>query len=451
LKIGSFFRKSDALYLLAFFLVLIALGTALLRLPGAVKGAAGGGGLGLMDAAFTAASAVCVTGMGIVSQGEFSRFGQIIILLLVQIGGLGIISFTSILLSIPGHRLAIRQRNSILSFSINGIEYNPRRIVGNILFLTLCFESAGAILLSFAFYRSGVDDWAFLGIFHAVTAFCNAGISPISYGQAGIQPGFLAGRPAILVILMILTIAGGLGFIVLQDAAQVILRKKARLGYHSKVVLLMSAALVFGGALIFFVFERNRLYREMSGPIALVNTLFQSVVCRSSGFEAMPQNLLSQPSRMLACFLMLTGGAPGSIAGGLKVTTVFVILIVMIRKPDKYGDIKIFHHRLTADTINRAVVYALKAAALLVICVTALYITEGFVGNNAEAIAFEVLGAFSTAGLTLGLTPNLSAAGKLVVLAVMFAGRVGLIALAFPAMGQKNYDITYPEGTVLLG
>ncbi|GHT67929.1 potassium transporter [Spirochaetia bacterium] len=447
MKINTFFRKSDALYLLAFFLVLIALGTALLRLPAASERA-----LSLMDAVFTAASAVCVTGMGIVGLDTFSRFGQIIILLLIQIGGLGIISFSSILLSIPGHRLAIRQRNWILEFSINGIEYNPRRIVGNILLLTLCFEAAGAALLSCMFYRSGFEDWAFWGIFHAVTAFCNAGLSPF-------QPEYPAAQPAILIILMILTIAGGLGFIVLQDAAQVILRKKPRLSYHSRVVLLMSAALIFGGALIFFIFERNRLYGEMSGPLAALNTLFQSVVCRSSGFALTPQKMLSQPSRMLTGILMLVGGAPGSIAGGLKVTTIFVICIVMIRKPDKYGDIKIFHHRLTSDTINRAVVYFLKAVALLVICVTALFITEGrgsplgepLTGNNAEAIVFEVLGAFSTAGITLGLTPDLSTAGKLVILAAMFAGRVGLIALAFPAIGHKNYDVTYPEGSVLLG
>ncbi|GHU92725.1 potassium transporter [Spirochaetia bacterium] len=438
MKLNTLFRKSDALYLLAFFLVLIALGTALLRLPVASEQ-----DLSMMDAVFTAASAVCVTGMGILGLDTFSRFGQIIILLLVQIGGLGIISFSSILLSIPGHRLAIRQRNSILNFSINGIEYNPRRIVGNILLLTLCFEAAGAVLLSLIFYYSALDDWAFWGIFHAVTAFCNAGLSPL-------QPGYLATRPSILIILMILTIAGGLGFIVLQDAAQVILRKKTRLSYHSRVVLAMSAVLVFGGALLFFIFERNRLYGEMGGPLAAVNTLFQSVVCRSSGFGVMPQGSLSQPSRMLTGLLMLTGGAPGSIAGGLKVTTIFVIIIVMIRKPDKYGDIKIFHHRLTADTINRAVVYFLKAAALLVLCITALFITEGS-GPLAEAIVFEVLGAFSTAGLTLGLTPDLSTAGKLVILAAMFAGRVGLIALAFPAIGHKNYDVTYPEGSVLLG
>ncbi|GHT91082.1 potassium transporter [Spirochaetia bacterium] len=432
-KIAILFRKSDSLYLLAFFLVLIALGTALLRLPAA---SSANQGLGLMDAAFTAASAVCVTGMGIVSLDTFNRFGQIIILLLVQSGGLGIISFSSILLSIPGHRLAISQRNLILNFSINGIEYNPRRIVGIILLLTLCFEAVGAALLSLFFYRSGFDDWAFLGIFHAVTAFCNAGLSPLI-------PGYDP-RPAILIILMILTIAGGLGFIVLQDVIQVILRKKPRLSYHSQVVLVMSAALIFGGALLFFIFERS--------PV--INALFQSVVCRSSGFGVLPLKRLSQPSRMLTGLLMLTGGAPGSVAGGLKITTIFVICIVMIRKPDKYGDIKIFRHRLTADTINRAVVYFLKAAALLVLCVTALFITESRGSppdQYTEAVVFEVLGAFSTSGITLGLTPDLSAAGKLVILAAMFAGRVGLVALAFPAIGQKNYDITYPEGSVLLG
>jgi trk system potassium uptake protein TrkH len=250
---------------------------------------------------------------------------------------------------------------------------------------------------------------------------------------------------------MVLIIAGGLGFLVLQDLLHCFQGKKPRLSYHSNVVLCMTSALVLGGALLFFILERDKLYKDMNTVIACTNALFHSVTTRTAGFEMLAQTGLTQPSRLLTCLLMLVGGAPGSIAGGLKVTTVFVVMTVMLRKPDSLGNIKVFHHRITADTINTAVVYFLKAIALLVVCIAALSFTERHTSVGLDAIIFEAFSAFATVGLTLSLTPVLSVGGKLVIIAAMFAGRVGLIALAFPAMRQKNYDITYSEGKVLLG
>jgi trk system potassium uptake protein TrkH len=348
-------------------------------------------------------------------------------------------------MTIPGNRLAFSRRNTIQGYYVGGLEYNPQRIVRNIVFLTFSIEITGAVMLALFFKDSRTENWLFQGIFHAVTAFCNAGFSAF---EAGLTDYGYNGR--ILSVLMILIVLGGLGFIVLHDLILVALRRKRFLSYHSRIVLAVSVALILGGALAFFVLERSMLKGQNAG-IGLIQSFFQSITARTAGFSIWPQEAMSPPSKLLTMLLMLIGAAPGSIAGGLKVTTIFVVVIVMFRKTDKDRDIKFSHHRLTAETINKAVVYFLKAMALLLFFVIALTISEGNYQTNETVLTFEVVSAFSTTGLSLGLTPGLSAGGKIIIIAAMLAGRVGLFALAFPALRQRNYDITYPEGSVLLG
>jgi trk system potassium uptake protein TrkH len=444
-SLGDLFQRwqrSNALYLLAFFIVVILAGSAVLMLPSVWDTTER---LSFTDAVFTATSIVCVAGLGIVNISLYSRFGQLVILLLMQIGGLGIISFSSILLTIPGNRLALMQRTTIQGFYIDGVEYRPRRIVRNIMVFTFSIEMSGAVLLSVLFYAAGVKDWLFMGVFHAVSAFCNTGISLFDTGFTSFNQHI----PIMLVLMSLMTL-GGVGFIVLQDALIVLRRRKMRLSYHSRIVLAMTVLLVFGGALLFFILERRRLFADMNPPVAVMNAVFQSVNTRSGGFELISQRALSQPSKMLTCLLMLIGGAPGSIAGGIKITIVFVILALIFRKPDAAGDINVFHHRLSAATIHKAVVYVLKALGLLLLCIGALTVSEGLAGKSLGAIIFEGFSAFATVGLSLGLTGELSEAGKWIIIAAMFAGRVGLIALAFPAIRQNKYEISYPEGSLLL-
>jgi trk system potassium uptake protein TrkH len=284
-----------------------------------------------------------------------------------------------------------------------------------------------------------------MGVFHAVSAFCNTGISLFATGLTAFNQHI-----PIMLALMLLIILGGLGFIVLQDVLNVFRGRKTRLSYHSRIVLAMTALLVFGGALLFLILEQRRLFADMKVPVAIMNAVFQSINTRSGGFELISQQALSQPSKMLTCLLMLIGGAPGSIAGGIKITIVFVILAFMFRKPDAAGDIKVFHHRLSAATIHKSVVYVLKALGLLLLCIGALTVFEGLAGKSIGAIIFETFSAFATVGLSLGLTSELSEAGKWIIIIAMFAGRVGLIALAFPAIRQNMYEISYPEGSLLL-
>ncbi|MDR2194766.1 MAG: hypothetical protein LBP19_09960 [Treponema sp.] len=435
-------EKSDAFYLLAFFLIVISLGTAILLLPGMW---AGGGALCFTDAAFTASSAVCVAGLGTVDMSAFSRAGQIVILLLIQTGGLGIISFSSLILTISGNRLGLNRHNTIKGFYLDGIEYRPQKIVQNIIMFTLVIEAAGAAALSLLFRNYGERNWLFMGVFHAVSAFCNTGISTFSGGLKR-----FSGNMPIIMVIMALILLGGIGFLVLHDVLRFLTRKTKRLQYHSTVILAMTGLIIATSSLFFIVFERTRLFGAMPAPIAIMNAVFQSVNTRSGGFEVIVQSGLTQPSKLLTAILMFIGGAPGSIAGGVKVTTVFVVFAFLFCPSDKAGDIKIFRRRLTGESVNKAVIYTFKALILLVTFIIALAVSERFTEKPFGAIAFEVFSAFATVGLSLGITGDLSPVGKWIIIGAMFAGRVGFIALAFPALTRTNPAITYPKGTLLM-
>ncbi len=440
-------QASDAYYLLAFFTIIILLGSLALCLPGAWIGVPGSQRpIAYIDALFTATSAVCVTGLNTVDTAGFSLFGQSIILALIQIGGLGIISFTSILLTIPGGRLPLRRLRTIQSFYVDGVEFDPRKIVSSIVFFTALIEGVGAVLLYLKFKSSGVVNHLFTAIFHSVSAFCNAGFSTFSSGLRD-----YAGNASVLGTLSLLIVLGGIGFIVIQDIERRIRGKRRKLSYHSKVALGMTGFLILFGAIAFWLMERTRAYGNLGLLDSVMNALFQSITPRTAGFDSILQASLSQPSKVLTIILMFIGGAPGSIAGGIKVTTAFVVAVVMLRRPNVRGDITIFRRSLSSKTTNDAVVYFLKAAALLMASAGALSLIEGLRGVDFSVIVFESVSAFGTVGLSLGLTPELSVPGKLVIIATMFAGRVGLIAIAFPGAGWRSDAMSYPQGNILLG
>lgn len=433
--------RSDSWYLVVLFVFLIGAGSIFLTLP--ISQAKP---VSFIDALFIATSAVCVTGLSTVDMGSFSHVGQIIILLLIQLGGLGIISFTSLLLILPGSRIPFRRISTIRSFYVDGVEYDPRRIVLTIMATTLIIETIGAGVLSFCFNQAGIPDFYFYGIFHSVSAFCNAGFS--------LFPDSLeayAQNPGILITIILLIILGGLGFIVLQDLYRRITRKSRYLNFHSRVVLGMTLGLIGLGFIVYFYFENTNSFITLPLGDKIINALFQSVTTRTAGFDTVPQNLLSQPSKVFTILFMFIGAGPGSIAGGIKVSTIFIIIILMIRHPSPEGDIQIGKHRITGYTLNRATVFFLKALSLLLLGALVLSLIEGNRGLAFDAIVFEVVSAFGTVGLSLGLTPQLSLAGKLVIICIMFAGRIGLISLSFSLVRYKKYDITYPEGSVLLG
>ncbi|OHD15558.1 MAG: hypothetical protein A2Y38_18140 [Spirochaetes bacterium GWB1_59_5] len=437
--------SSDTRYLLFFFLMIISVGTALLFLPLSWAGPVDSS-LSLVDSLFIATSAVCVTGLATVDVANFSRFGHVVILSLIQIGGLGIISFTSLIMLLPGHRLPYRRLRTIRGFSIDGVEHNPARIVRNIVLFTLSIETAGALALFPIFLKAGVGDSAFTAVFHSVSAFCNAGFSLFSTSMEAYNDD-----PLILGILSVLIVTGGIGFIVLQDIERRLRGKRSSLSDHSRLVLMLTGFLIFAGAAAFWFFENDRAFSGMGFLQKASNALFQSITPRTAGFNAVPQVALSQASKFLTIVLMFIGGAPGSIAGGIKVSTAFLVLLVMVRQPNDHGEINAFKRRLSPGTTGAAVTYFLRAGLLLLVATAALSLSEGARGTSLNRIIFEAVSAFGTVGLSLNLTAGLSIAGKLILVGTMYAGRVGLVALALPAMNWKNEHIVYPEAEVLVG
>ena len=440
-------QTSDAIYLLGFFAFIIMAGSALLLLPFSWAGKNGyPEAIRAVDALFIATSAACVTGLSTVDTAAFSRFGQLVILSLIQVGGLGIIAFTSLLLMIPGHRIPFRRLQTIRGFSVDGVEYNAVKIVRNIVLFTVLIESAGALALYASFSAAGTADALYLGVFHAVSAFCNAGFSPFPMSLEAYSRD-----PVFLGIVAALIVTGGIGFIVLQDIERRVRGKRKRLSYHSRLVLGVTVFLIIAGAAAFWALESDGAYAGMSLVEQIANALFQSITPRTAGFDAVAQSTLRQPSRLLTVVLMFIGGAPGSIAGGVKVSTAFLVFLVMVKRADERGDISAFRRRLPGNLTHAAVVYFAKAVFLLLVAVLLLSLSDGPLGTEMEKIVFEIVSAFGTVGLSLGITGGLTNTGKIVVIAAMFAGRVGLIALAFPGLVRRAGRFVYPEADVLLG
>ena len=435
------FGKSDAFLLLAFFSTIIIVGTVLLLLPFSWQGE---GRLKFIDALFTAASAACVTGLSTVPIISFSRSGQIIIIILMQAGALGIISFGSLLLTMPKTQITLNRLNTIKGFYLDGVEYRPRKIIASIMFFTFGIEGIGVVLLSFFFAGLGVEEWFLHALFHSVSSFCHVGFSSFQSFMT------FAYQPFVLTVIMIMITCGGIGFVVLHEVLLVLCKKRKRLSYHSKVVLIMTAILTLGGAAFFLAVEWKGAYLGMENSHAFMCAIFQSVNTRSSGLEIVPQALLSQPSKFISGILMFIGGAPASFAGGIRVTPLFVICVVMAKEPDMYGDINIFRRRLNAETLNKGVVYVLKSASLFLLIMLALMIAEGKGGFSAGALFYEAVSAFGNVGLSIGITAMLSSAGKFILIVAMFMGRVALFVLAFPVLNKKRRGITYPQVSLLM-
>jgi trk system potassium uptake protein TrkH len=439
--------RSSKLFLYGYFaLLMLAGGVALWVLPSW----GGEGELGLLDALFTSVSAVAVTGLITVNTAYFTPLGQTVILLLIQLGGLGIIAFSTLHLTQPGRRISLRRRAIIREYFIGSLEYEPRRILRNIVVSTIVIESLLALTLLPAFLRRGVDRPLFASVFHAVSAFCNAGFSTFADSLEG-----FASDPSITGPIMAGLVLGGLGFVVYQDIARRVARKRHVLSLHTKLVLMMTGLLIVLGFLLYLGTEWGASLAGLSPGDKLLSALFQAVTPRTAGFNTVPQSELSAPGTVLTLLFMFVGGGPGSIAGGVKVTTVFIIVWAALGQTDESGDARIFNRKVSSPLVSRATMFVVRALMILAGALFALSLTEVVIAGNAFSVrdlAFETFSAFGTVGLSMGITGNLSAAGKLVIIATMFAGRVGLISLAVPSRGKQWRSlIDYPPGEVLIG
>lgn len=395
------------------FLLFIAAGTAALLLPGCRRDAA----LPFVDALFTATSAVCVTGLVVRdTAAQFSTLGHAVLALLIQVGGLGVLTLTTAFAVFGGERLRRREERTLARAIDAGDERDMRALLGRVLTATFAIEAAGAIALFLA-WRAMIPEplpragWA---AFHAVSAFCNAGFS--LFRDNASLTGLVGDTPTILA-LATLIVLGGLGFSLLVWLGGIVARReRLPLTWGQRATLRATAVLLVSGALLFWLFEAHGVLAPLDGPTAALAAFFQSVTLRTAGFNSIDVAALGMPAIAMSILFMLIGGSPDSTAGGMKTRTVVALLPGPLRGAGATPS----QRRLAA---RLALVYLASYAAIGVLLALAQ-------GGFDRRIAFEAASALGTVGLSMNLTPELTTAGKLVVTVAMFSGRVGPLVLA---------------------
>lgn len=429
--------------------IIICIGTLLLMLPAA---SADGVSASPLQALFTAVSATCVTGLIVVDTAcSWSVFGQGVVLTLIQIGGLGFMSFFALFSMISGKRMSLRERG-LLRDSVNAAKLGGvQKLFRVILLGTLTIEAIGAVLLSFQFVPQFGAKGIWMAVFHSVSAFCNAGFDLFgsTYGQYASVTGYY-NNPFVLLTLSVLILLGGLGFFVWQD----IYENKTdfrRYSLHSKIALLASAVLVFGGAVLFFICERNASMQDMHIGQRLLNALFCSVSPRTAGMNSVDLAKMSPAGILLTDILMLIGGNPGSTAGGIKTVTLAVLLISARASLTNSGSCNAFGRRLPEDTVKKALTVVLLYCSIVLISLFVLLCMQP--GLSLSDGLFTVISAVATVGLsTVTVGEVMLPASQVLIAALMFCGRVGSMSFILLFTEKKMPSaVIKPEEDVLVG
>jgi len=429
------------------FAVVILAGTALLSLPFAIKPGNSGN---FIDLLFTATSAICVTGLVVVDTGTFfTPAGHVVILTLIQIGGLGIITATTLYALILGKRIGLRER-VILKEALNNQDIGGVvRLVKFILTVTLIIELIGGLLLSAAFLEYFPPlKAAWYGFFHAVSGFCNAGFDLFGadyYKFSSLIP--LHHNALIVLTLSVLTILGSLGFFVIIDVYRQ--KKWQQFTLHSKLAIVSTAAFVMLGTLLFFLIENGAALQGL-GIDRIANAFFMGFVSRTSGFSAINLMEVLPGTLLILMFIMFVGACPGGTGGGIKTTTFAVLFLATRARLQRKDDVVVYNRRIDQGTINRAVTIVLISSATVFVGIVLLTLLDA---HDLLSLIFEAVSAFGTVGLSMGITPGLSAGAKLVLICLMFFGRLGPLTLAFALIERENRPekIKYPHGDVIIG
>ncbi len=447
-------RFSTTQIILCSFLVVILLGSVLLSLP---FSAADGVRVPYVDALFTATTATCVTGLvTLPTATAWSLFGQIVILLLAQIGGLGVITVMA------GVMLALHRRMGLSDRLLLQDAFNLNTLSGladflkKVLLGTLVVEASGALLYMTVFVPEFGARGVWISVFNAVSAFCNAGMDVI--GENSLCD--YATNPMVNGVTSALIILGGLGYIVWWDVIRVIrmavssrsLAPLRRLTLHTKMALSTTAVLLLGGGLLFFLFERENplTIGDMSVFDGVQVSFFQSVTTRTAGFATVPQGDLTTASTVLSLLLMFIGGSPVGTAGGVKTVTVLVILAYAVSTLRGRNEVTVFHRRIERDVLRKSV--AVVVTSVTIALTATLFLAAATRGDLAD-ILYETVSATATVGLSRDLTPTLNTAGKLIVTAAMYLGRVGPIslAIAFSTRRDNPNIVKNPTETISVG
>jgi trk system potassium uptake protein TrkH len=408
-----------------------------------------------VDALFTSASAVCVTGLSTINVGEdLSLAGQVILICLFQVGGLGILTFSAVFFVVLGRGLASKEHDIMQSVFL----YAPRRDLASILkfvFLsTFLYEGAGTLLLWIRFSLDfPAGEALYKAVFHAISAFNNAGFSLFSDSFVSYQ-----GDLIVNLTVMGLIVAGGVGFIVHYELHHRFFGKQRRLSVHTKVVLISTAALVVGGAVLFWVFESDQILNGLPWYHRVLASLFQSITARTAGFNTVDIGLLANETVLLMIVLMFIGASPGSTGGGIKTTSASLLFLILWSRLRGREEVNLFNRTIPRELLQRAISIILASSLLVGLIISVLLVSANYGGSPAESrhlfveYIFEAVSAFATVGLSMNLTPNLNTPQKLAIILMMFAGRVGPLTLAFSlARMTAKRSLTYAEEGVMVG
>ena len=460
--------RSPTRTLIASFLVLIISGAGLLMLPRASTGE----NLGLVDALFTATSATCVTGLIVKDTGrDFSLMGQLVILALIQLGGLGIVVFGAVFALLLGQALSLRESVAMQDLLSARTLSRIGNMIAFIFVGTVLIEAVGSVSL-FGMWDdvpgrvANVHEQWFYSIFHSISAFCNAGFSLFSDSFVSYNK-----RPGVYLVVCPLIVLGGLGFGVLYDLINIVADKvkrffkkwfnkryrfsmeaPKRMRLQTKIVLSVSACLIVLGMLAILLFERYASQSDSTEKTGVLGALFQSVTARTAGFNTVNIKEMSDSSRFVLILLMFVGGSPGSTAGGIKTVTLAVVIITAVAALRKRSEVEMFKRSVRIVVVGRAITVTLLFVVVLFAATLTLSVTENSNGFTMSDIMFEAGSALGTVGLTTGITPSLTNAGKLIIIAVMLIGRLGpLTLLAALTFNLKPVRYNYPDEAVIVG
>ena len=452
-RLKQWILRSPARFSILAFAVLISLGTLLLALPAASTGK----GIGLINALFTATSASCVTGLVVVDTGKnFTAFGQGVILFLIQVGGLGIMTLSTLFLLLAGRRTSLVGRLVIKDTLTDGKERSLPSLLKDVLLFTVVIEGIGSFLLFIRFLPGrNVLEALYLAVFHSISAFCNAGFSLFSDSFMRYQGDWILN-----VTLCFLIVSGGIGFLVLSELKRkrpVKPRAWARLTLHSKIVLFTTGGLLLAGTLLLLPMEWNNTFKELSGPDRVLAAFFQSVTARTAGFNTVSIGAMANETLFFMILLMFVGASPGSCGGGIK-TTSFASLIALgisrVRGKDKT---QCFRRTISESSIGKAIAIIMVSGIVVITATMVLLLTElGQMPHIASRgkfleLLFEVVSAFGTVGLSTGVTAALSHVGKIIITIVMFVGRLGPLVIAMALSREFAPRYHYAEETIMVG
>lgn len=428
------------------FAIIILIGTLLLTLPIATED---GNGLSFLDALFTATSATCVTGLVVVDTGDtFTMFGELAILSLIQVGGLGFMTFGTFLFILLGKKISLKER-LLLKEAFNNVSLAGLvKLVKRIIIFTALLEITGGIILSIRFSTEMPTGTAiYYGFFHSISNFNNAGFDLMG-GFKGLTS--YVGDPVVVLTICTLITLGGLGFIVINELYEY--RVTRCLSVHTKIVLLATILLTTGAAFLIYIFENgnSKTIGNLTEWGKILGSFYQAVTPRTAGSNTLSIGDLTHSTLFLIVFLMFIGAGSGSTAGGIKLTTFMVLIATVWSQIRGKVDVVLFRRRIVTETILKSMTVAFCGMVIVVMVTIILSITEP--GHAFLMYLFEATSAFGTVGLSMGLTPDLSPIGRLVIVLTMFAGRLGPLTLAFAITKRNNLEaFQHPKGNIMIG